>query len=71
MTDKQIKHALHDYLNHISTIIDAGTENKEELTHLQYMISKINGLLKEGKREKAFRWLGFIQGVLWSQKYIL
>ncbi|MDD2696684.1 MAG: hypothetical protein PHE52_00800 [Candidatus Pacebacteria bacterium] len=30
------------------------------------MLDKMEGFLKEGRIEKAFRWLGFIQGCLWS-----
>lgn len=29
------------------------------------MIPKIHAFILEGRREKAFRWLGFIQGILW------
>lgn len=35
------------------------------LAHCHGMLSKMEQFLKEGRREKTFRWLGFIQGVLW------
>lgn len=38
-----------------------------ELQHLRYMIGEMRGLIREGRTEKAMRWLGFLQGVLWSQ----
>lgn len=34
--------------------------------HLLCMIHQIRQFLIEGRREKAFRWLGFIQGTLWT-----
>ena len=39
----------------------------DQLRHLQTMIPKAIGFFQEGRREKGFRWLGFIQGVLWTQ----
>ncbi len=39
------------------------------LAHCHGMLDKIDGFLKDGHIEKVFRWLGFIQGVLWCQKY--
>ena len=42
-------------------------KSKEEmLAHCHGMLDKIENFIKEGRREKAFRWLGFIQGCLWS-----
>lgn len=40
--------------------------------HCYGMLDKMLVFLEEGKVEKAFRWLGFIQGCLWStQTYTL
>lgn len=39
---------------------------KAALDHLLSMIPKMEKFIKEGQREKFFRWLGFMQGVLWS-----
>lgn len=33
--------------------------------HLQSMILKMHDLLKEGREGKFYRWLGFMQGILW------
>lgn len=34
--------------------------------HLRYMLNQIDDFVDAGRIEKAFRWLGFVQGVLWS-----
>jgi hypothetical protein len=34
--------------------------------HLLYMLWMIPQFIKEGRKEKANRWLGFVQGVLWA-----
>jgi len=43
------------------------TDIQEEYGHLLYMCNSIPIFLEEGQREKAMRWLGFMQGVLWSR----
>ncbi len=35
--------------------------------HLRHCCAQIREFVLAGRIEKAFRWLGFIQGVLWSQ----
>lgn len=41
--------------------------SKEEiLAHCHGMLDKMEEFIREGRIEKAFRWLGFIQGCLWS-----
>ncbi len=39
------------------------------LCHCHGMLDKIAGFVKEGRMEKAFRWLGFVQGVFWSSRH--
>ncbi len=39
---------------------------EEILAHCHGMLDKMEGFIKEGRIEKTFRWLGFIQGCLWS-----
>ena len=39
---------------------------EEILGHCRGMLDKMEVFIKEGRKEKAFRWLGFIQGCLWS-----
>ena len=38
------------------------------LEHCYGMLSQIEEFLKEGKIDKVYRWLGFIQGVLWADR---
>lgn len=35
------------------------------LQHARWMIGQIRGFVAEEETEKAGRWLGFVQGVLW------
>ncbi len=37
------------------------------LKHCHGMLDKIVEFVHEGRMEKAFRWLGFIQGILWCR----
>jgi len=39
------------------------------LAHCAGMLGKIREFVKEGRIEKAFRWLGFMQGCLWVTGY--
>jgi len=48
---------------------DGRPSSKEEiLAHCHGMLDKMVGFVKEGRIEKAFRWLGFVQGCLWSTR---
>ena len=38
------------------------------LDHCHGMLDKMIEFVHEGQMEKVFRWLGFIQGVLWSNR---
>ena len=38
------------------------------LQHCLYMLYEMDKLLEQNKTEKAFRWLGFIQGVLFTHE---
>lgn len=38
----------------------------EASAHLLYMCNQINEFIAEDRREKAMRWLGFVQGALWQ-----
>ena len=37
--------------------------------HVRWMCDETIALAKAGRTEKAFRWLGFVQGVLWSSQW--
>lgn len=38
------------------------------LEHCHGMLDKMVEFVREGRMEKAFRWLGFVQGVLWATR---
>ncbi len=40
----------------------------EVFGHLLNLMGRMKKLIKQGRKEKAFRWLGFIQGALWVSK---
>lgn len=40
--------------------------NKEYLAHCHWMLDRMEEFLTEGRPDKAFRWLGFVQGCLWK-----
>lgn len=40
--------------------------NLERLHHASWMCFEIRRFVAAGKIEKAMRWLGFVQGVLWT-----
>jgi|GEM_PF-582184 len=53
-------------------IYSAGIFRKNHLSHLIYMCDTAIGFVHEGRIEKAMRWLGFIQGVLYfADEYTL
>lgn len=41
--------------------------DEEQLKHIVDMFPRLRVLIAEGRREKAMRWLGFIQGYLWTE----
>ncbi|MDO8504946.1 MAG: hypothetical protein Q7S36_03805 [Candidatus Liptonbacteria bacterium] len=40
------------------------TDN-EFLGHCHFMLDEMEKFIEEGRMEKVFRWIGFIQGCLW------
>jgi len=40
-----------------------------ELAHLRFMCIEAQKFIDEGRIEKAMRWLGFLQGVLWARGF--
>lgn len=70
MTTQQIKDLFKKYeLTLRSHTVEARRENDipGSLEHLRWMCIEAYSFIKKGKIEKAQRWLGFIQGVLWSK----
>lgn len=74
MTDTKINKVLDLYGETIKQIQDqiapptCDNEQKlwDKVAHLGEMIPKMRQFLVEGRREKAFRWLGFMQGVFYA-----
>ena len=70
MDKNQIIKIAQEYHN---TLMDLGYEIKREnrepasLNHILWMISQMAELFKQDKFEKMNRWIGFIQGALWSR----
>ena len=42
---------------------------KHALEHCHGMLDQMETFLKEGRMEKVFRRLGFIQGILWREQF--
>ncbi len=42
------------------------TYNSKALSHCYWMLAEMEKFVAEGSMDKAFRWLGFIQGCFWS-----
>ena len=40
----------------------------ETISHVLWMLCKIPEFIEAGREEKANRWLGFVQGVLWAKE---
>ena len=41
------------------------TSDKDFLAHCHGMLDEMEVFIQEGRMDKVFRWLGFIQGCLW------
>ena len=65
----QIEEALREEFPEIGPqqIADPNTIN-ERVRHLLYMCETIPDLLRQGRREKVMRWLGFLQGSAWLMR---
>lgn len=69
MTKDKVREVLTLYqrkLETISMLSNYGLKDLENLFHCRDMIPKIFVFIQEDRMEKTFRWLGFIQGVLYS-----
>lgn len=45
-----------------------GLNYSDDIVHCLGMIPKMREFVAEGRIEKTFRWLGFIQGVFWASR---
>jgi len=63
--------AMSERLQHvlaINTDLDAKRVSDEAaLQHVKWMVSELPGMIMDGQIDKAHRWLGFVQGVLWRE----
>jgi len=41
-------------------------DRQDARSHLNWMCEEAQGFIRDGRRDKAMRWLGFIQGALWG-----
>ncbi len=84
MTGQKVKTIFQLYLEHLNAAhpgivrqmteaqtkeLSRGINFENEVSHLKYICVKAQEFVEEGRIEKAMRWLGFIQGVLWSRGY--
>jgi hypothetical protein len=46
-----------------------GINMRAALNHVLWMCIEAQKFVEEGRMEKAMRWLGFIQGVLWATSF--
>jgi hypothetical protein len=78
MTDEQVKQVVTAYQARLTregyqaVQIDfdrttASFPRSRQLEHVSWMCGEILTALTAGDRERAMRWLGFAQGVLWAQ----
>ena len=79
MTDEKILEVVERYRNLFETLDIAqidyphdqmldSPEYEMSLGHCHGMLDKIVDYIRNGRRDKAFRWLGFVQGVLFVNK---
>jgi hypothetical protein len=72
MTNDQVRKAVEVYKTEVripakkSATDEKPMDRLDALAHISWMCDQIPGFLAEGKDEKVNRWLGFIQGALWS-----
>lgn len=65
MTDKKIIELLDGYEKKLCSLPLERATARDKIEHAIGMIPKMRRFLAEGRREKAFRWLGFLQCVFW------
>lgn len=66
MTKDKLSNVIVKYKKFIEVIRKDGIQSNV-LDHVYDMIPKIQGFIEEGRIEKAYRWLGFMQGVMWTE----
>lgn len=49
-----------------ASVLLLGIPKRRALDHLRHVCEQIPVFIREGRREKAMRWLGFLQGAVWA-----
>lgn len=66
MTQDQFVNILENYEYTLSQhLVDCMPIDSGYTSHLKEMCLKAIEIIRDGKTEKAMRWLGFIQGAMW------
>lgn len=69
MKDDKIIQVSKKYLDLLTDSVGEPEERSHTpLRHLAWMCTQIPVFISEKRKDKAHRWLGFIQGVLWTSK---
>lgn len=75
MTDQKILEVISKYQDQLAKMgvgaseyshIEPARDEADVLEHCAAMLPKMRKFVEEGRREKVFRWLGFIQGCFWG-----
>lgn len=70
MTKEQILQVCADYIQYLDGYEMKKNSNAigsyDRICHCKWMLNEIPHYIEINKIEKVMRWLGFIQGVLWS-----
>ncbi len=78
MTPEKVKEVTAEYRKFLSFAHEKNwTDNKFDLArtaprgseafdHVKWMLDRIDEFADQGRMGKAFRWLGFLQGVFWT-----
>ncbi len=70
MTDEKILEVIELYENAVKEVFEEDKELTLPIEHIStMMLPNMKVFLQQGRREKAFRWLGFVQGVLWCEMW--
>ncbi len=65
MEDRKFLEACKIYKEKVYPLAEQ-SDYAETYKHILYMLWRIPWLIEAGRKEKANRWLGFVQGALWA-----
>jgi len=71
MTREQILHLCKSYIQYLDKYEtlqnNDAVSSYDKICHCKWMLTQIPPFLNDYEDEKVMRWLGFVQGVFWSQ----